>query len=52
MQRAQADLQITEQLKMAVLQVECRLVAKPGCKEIGFRQITLNICILYHKWSP
>ena len=26
-----------------------RLVAKPGCWEIGFRQISLNKYILYHK---
>ena len=27
----------------------CKLVAKPGCWEIGFRQISRNIQILYHK---
>ena len=26
-----------------------RLVAKPGCKENGFRQISLKMHILYHK---
>ena len=26
-----------------------RPLPKPGCKEIGFRQISLNIWILYHK---
>ena len=29
-----------------------RLVAKPVCWEIAFRQISVNIQILYHKWSP
>ena len=31
--------------------IKFRLVAKPGCKEIGFRQISLKMQILYHKWS-
>ena len=29
-----------------------RLVAKLGCKEIGFLQISFKIMIWYHKWSP
>ena len=29
-----------------------RLVAKPACWEICFRHISLNIQLLYHKWSP
>ena len=26
-----------------------RVLPKPGCKGIGFRQISLNMYILYHK---
>ena len=28
---------------------QCRLLPKPGCKGIGYRQISLKINILYHK---
>ena len=31
-------------LMLSVL-CQCRLLPKPGCKEIGFRQISLKICI-------
>ena len=31
---------------------QCRLSPKPGCWEIGFRQISLRIYILYHTRSP
>ena len=30
----------------------CRLLPKPGCWEIGFRPISFQKPILYHKWSP
>ena len=32
-------------------QQDGRLLAEPGCREIGFRHIALNILVLYLKWS-
>ena len=32
-----------------VMDLYCRLLPKPGCWEIGFRQIFFKIVILYHK---
>ena len=43
--RTVVDSPLKEEANSALL----RLVAKPGCKEIGFRQISLTIYILYHR---
>ena len=39
----------TECWKFYTSSTKCRLLPKPGCKGIGFRQISLDIHILYHK---
>ena len=37
------------QLSRSELYTGARLLPKPGCKGIGFQQISLNVYILYHK---
>ena len=44
------DLQ--EKVAQTAILVDLRLLPKPGCKWIGFQQISLTIYILYHEWSP
>ena len=36
-------------VRYMIMEAYCRPLPKPGCKGIGFRQISLNIYILYHK---